>query len=103
MAFIYSGDRNDHALASDEAYRTYLITRRPQGAAAVHSGRTQAMRLAVHARHAGQRIDDLAFRAVTALDGFLHRAIEALARSKIRRIRRELALRGVRYDWTDQT
>ena len=32
------------------------------------------------------------------VDGFLHHMIEALAASKIQRIQRELALRGVRYD-----
>ena len=35
--------------------------------------------------------------ALARVDGFLHQMIEALAQSKIRRIQRELALRGVRY------
>ena len=38
--------------------------------------------------------------AVARVDGFLHSMIEALAMSKIRRIQRELALRGVHYDRT---
>ena len=36
--------------------------------------------------------------ALARVDGFLHQMIEALAASKIRRIQRELALRGVRCD-----
>lgn len=99
MAFFFSGDEHFRGLSGDEAYRAYLITRGPQ-AAAVHSGRTEMMRLAVHARRAAGHIDAFALKAVKGIDRLLHRAISALAESKIRRIQRELALRGVRYDRT---
>lgn len=96
MAFFFSGDEKFRGLSGEEAYRAYLITRGPQ-AAAVHSARTEMMRLAVRVRRAADRIDVLAFKAVKAIDELIHRMIEALARSKIQRIQRELALRGVRY------
>ena len=41
--------------------------------------------------------DHIADRFVKAVDRGLHRMIEALERSKIRRIQRELQLRGIRY------
>ncbi len=87
MAFFFSGD---------EAHRTYLITR-SEDVPAYRSFATRLKRLAVHVRVAARCIDDVAFRAVTLVDRGLHRMIEALARSKTRRIQRELALRGVSY------
>ena len=97
MAFFFSGDEHFRGLRSEEAYRAFMMTRGPQ-AAAVHSGKTEMMRLAVRVRRAADRIDAFALKAVEGIDGLLHRAIGALARSKIRRIQRELALRGVRYN-----
>ena len=50
-------------------------------------GRTRDKRVSVRARGALGRVN-----------GFLKNMIEAIADSKIRRMQRELALRGVRYD-----
>ena len=97
MAFFFSGDEQYRELTGEDAYRAYLITRETEAAVA-HSGAMRRKRFAVGARHIIRRVDDLALRSVIAIDAFLHRAIEALARSKMRRIQRELALRGVRYD-----
>ena len=99
MAFFFSGDEHFRGQSGEDAYRAYLITRGPQ-VAAVHSGRTEMMRLAVRVRRAADRIDAFALKAVKGIDALLHRTVDALARSKIRRIQRELALRGVRYDRT---
>lgn len=96
MAFFFSGDENFRGLSGEEAYRAYLITRGPQTAEA-HSGRTELKRLAVRLRRAAGHVDVFALKAVEGIDRLLHRLIEAMAESKIRRIQHELALRGVRY------
>jgi hypothetical protein len=44
-----------------------------------------------------RRLVLFASQVVHLFDRFLHRAIEGLATSKLRRINRELQLRGVRY------
>jgi hypothetical protein len=84
MAALFTGDDNRNFYAEDD-YRAYLISRNPPPI--VHrSGSVYVKRLRVHGR-----------RAVNLVDFILHRMVEALARSKTRRIQRELQLRGIRY------
>ena len=71
MAFIYSGEYDHRAASANPA-----TPRRPT----------------LRRLNARGRI------ALARVDGFLHFMIAALTESKIRRIQRELALRGVRYD-----
>lgn len=52
-------------------------------------GRTHEKRVSVRARRMWRRVN-----------GFLKHMIEAVAHSKLRRIERELELRGYRYDWS---
>lgn len=74
-----------HESLSDHDYRAYLISRSPPPT--VHHSYGVLLR----------RWQVRAGRAVNVVDRMLHRMIEALARSKTRRIRRELLLRGIRY------
>lgn len=66
-------------------YRAYLISRNPPPIVH-HANGVRLKRLLV-------RLDGV----VRAVDSVLHRMIEALARSKTRRIQRELQMRGIRY------
>jgi len=67
-------------------YRSYLVTRRyePSG---YRFGRRQGKRIRVHAR--------IALRHV---NGYFKTMIAAIAKSKLRRMARELELRGIRDD-----
>lgn len=69
----------------EEDYRAYLISRNPPPI--VHHA------CGVRFKRWRVRLD----RSVNTIDRMLHRMIEALARSKTRRIERELQLRGIRY------
>jgi hypothetical protein len=69
----------------EDDYRAYLISR--NSPPVVHPA------CGVRLKRWRVRLD----RAVNATDRMLHRMIEALARSKTRRIQRELQLRGIRY------
>jgi hypothetical protein len=84
MTHLTTGDDKFRDLAYDDGYRAYLITRRdpPSG---YQFGRTQGKR--VRARSALRRVN-----------GFLQNMIEAIANSKLRRMERELELRGIRLD-----
>ena len=84
MAALFSGEDGRRFYAEDD-YRAYLISRNPPPIVD-HSAGIRWKRLRVHAR-----------RMVHGVDSVLHRLIEALARSKTRRIQRELQLRGIRY------
>jgi hypothetical protein len=86
MAHLATSDDKFRDLAYDDGYRAYLITRRdpPSG---YRFGRTQGKRVRVHARSALRRFN-----------GFLQNMIEAIANSKLRRMERELELRGIRLD-----
>ncbi len=86
--FMSSDDEYLHLLYGDD-YRAYLMAR-SQSADGYRFGRTQAKRGRVRTRNA--------LRHVT---GFFRSMIEAIANSKLRRLERELALRGVRYDGLD--
>jgi hypothetical protein len=86
MAHLLSGDDKNRDLTYDDAYRSYLITRRdPPGEYRI--GRTHGKRARVHARTALRRVN-----------GYLKNMIEAVANSKLRRMERELELRGIRHD-----
>ena len=84
MAALFTGDDKRSFYAEDD-YRAYLISRNPPPIVH-HSAAIHWRRLRVHTR-----------RAVNLFDFVLHRMVEALARSKTRRIQRELQLRGIRY------
>ena len=84
MAALFTGDDKRSFYAEDD-YRAYLISRNPPPIVH-HSAAIHWRRLRVHTR-----------RAVNLVDFVLHRMVEALARSKTRRIQCELQLRGIRY------
>lgn len=84
MAALFTGDDKRSFYAEDD-YRAYLISRNPPPIVH-HSAAIHWKRLRVHTR-----------RVVNLVDFVLHRMVEALARSKTRRIQRELQLRGIRY------
>ena len=86
MTHLTTSDEKFRDLAYDDGYRAYLITRRdPPGE--YRFGRTQGKRVRVRARSALKRVN-----------GFLQNMIEAIANSKLRRMERELELRGIRLD-----
>lgn len=84
MAALFSGDEHRN-LVSEDDYRAYLISRNPPPIVH-HSASVHWKRLQVYAR-----------RVVNGVDFVLHGMIEALAKSKARRIQRELQIRGIRY------
>ena len=87
MAHLLAGDDDKNRdLTYDEAYRWYLITR-TDPTSDYRFGRTQGKRLRVRARTALRRVN-----------GYLQTMIEAIADSKLRRMQRELELRGIRHD-----
>jgi hypothetical protein len=76
MAHLVTSDDDYRDLTYDDAYRSYLITRTDS-----------PRRAGVHPR-----------RALRRVNGFFKNIIEAIANSKLRRMERELELRGIRYD-----
>jgi hypothetical protein len=85
MAHLVSGNDKFPDLGYDDDYRFYLITRRD--ASDYRFGRTQGKRIRIRARNALRRVN-----------GYLKNMIEAIANSKMRRMQRELELRGIRLD-----
>jgi len=86
MTHLLSSDDKFRDLSYDDGYRAYLITRRePLGD--YRFGRTHGKRLRVHAR-----------RALRRVNGYFRNLIETIANSKVRRMERELELRGIRFD-----
>ena len=83
--YLTNDDKFRDLLYSDD-YREYL-TARSQSADGYRFGRTRGKRPRVHARSA--------LRHVT---GYFRTMIEAIANSKLRRMERELELRGIRFD-----
>jgi hypothetical protein len=83
--FLTSDDKFRDLLYSDD-YRAYLITR-SQSADGCRFGRTRGKRARVHARKALRRVS-----------GYFRTMIEAIADAKLRRMERELELRGIRFD-----
>src|SRR6266403_6041589 len=86
MARLISSDDKNRDLTYDEAYRLYLITR-SDPPSDHRFGRTHGKRVRVHARTALRRVN-----------GYLKNMIEAIANAKLRRMERELELRGIRYE-----
>jgi hypothetical protein len=86
MAHLLTGDDKNRDLTYDDAYRSYLITRRDPPSD-YRFGRTHGKRVRVHARTALRRVN-----------GYLENMIEAIANAKLRRMERELELRGIRYE-----
>jgi len=86
MATFLTGDEKYRDVTYDDDYRSYLMTQRdaPGG---YRFGRTQGKRVRVHMRTALRRVN-----------GYLKTMIEAIANAKLRRMARELELRGIRYD-----
>ena len=86
MATFLTSDEKYPDLIHDDDYRSYLITRRyePGG---YRFGRTQRKRIRVQAR--------IALRHV---NGYFKTMIAAITKSKLRRMARELELRGIRDD-----
>ena len=86
MVRLIASDDKDRDLTYDEAYRWYLITR-SDPPSDYRFGRVHRKRLRVRARTALRRVS-----------GYLQTMIEAIANSKLRRMERELELRGIRLD-----
>ena len=86
MAHLITSDDECRDLNYDDAYRSYLVTR-TDSPGDYRFGRTGGKRSRVHARSALRRVN-----------GFVKSMIDAIANSKLRRLERELALRGIRLD-----
>ena len=86
MAHLLNDNDKFPDLAYDDGYRAYLITRRDRSSE-YRFGRTQGKRIRVHARNTLRRIN-----------AYFRNLIEAIANSKMRRMKRELELRGIRLD-----
>jgi hypothetical protein len=89
MAHFLTGDEKSRDLIYDDDYRSHLVTR-TNAASGYRFGRTQASRLGFRARAALSRVN-----------GYLTNMIEAVADAKLRRMERELELRGIRLDRPD--
>ena len=88
--FLTSDDKYRDLLYGDD-YRSYLMARSksPDG---YKFGRIQGRRVRVHARGALRRVN-----------GYFRSMIEAIANSKLRRMERELELRGIRFDRSNES
>jgi hypothetical protein len=84
MAHFLASDEKYRELIYDDDYRSYLMARSaaPGG---YRFGRVRGRRLRVHARSALRRVN-----------GYFKSMIEAIAHAKLRRLERELELRGIR-------
>jgi hypothetical protein len=86
MAHFLAGDDKYPDLTYDDDYRSYLMARRDEPGG-YRFGRTQGKRVSVHARTALRRVN-----------GYLKTMIDAIANAMLRRMERELELRGIRFD-----
>jgi hypothetical protein len=86
MAHSFTGDDKFPDLSYDDDYRSYLISRR-DSSGDYRFARTQMRRDRIRMRNALRRVN-----------GYLKTMIEAIANSKVRRMQRELELRGIRFD-----
>ena len=86
MAHYLTDDEKYRDLIYGDDYRSYLMAR-SNSSAGYRFGRTQGKRFGGHAR-----------RALGGIQGYLKGMVEAIANSKLRRMERELELRGIRFD-----
>ena len=86
MAHFLTSDEKYRDLIHDDDYRSYLIDR-SDDSPGYRFGRTHGKRVRVQARSALRRVN-----------GYLKNMIEAIANAKLRRMERELELRGIRLD-----
>ena len=86
MAHLLADDEKYPDLTCNHDYRSYLITRR-DSPGDYRFARTQGKRVRVSTRSAFRRVN-----------GYLKNMIEAIANAKLRRMERELELRGIRFD-----
>jgi len=86
MAHYLTDDEEYRDLIYDDDYRSYLVAR-SNSSAGYRFGRIRGKRFGVRAR-----------RALGGIQGYLKSMIEAIANSKLRRMERELELRGIRLD-----
>jgi hypothetical protein len=86
MAHFLTNDDEYRDLIYDDDYRSYLMAR-SNSSVDYRFGRTRKKRARVHARNALRRVN-----------GYLKNMIEAIANAKLRRMERELELRGIRLD-----
>ena len=88
--FLTNGEEYQDLIYNDD-YRSYLITR-SKSADDYRFGRMQGKRFRVHAR-----------RALRRMNGYWKSTIEAMVNSKLRRMERELELRGIRFDQSNES
>ncbi|WP_291685279.1 hypothetical protein [Bradyrhizobium sp.] len=86
MSHFLTSDEKFRDLLYGDDYRAYLMARN-QSADGYRFGRTQRKRTRVRARNALRHVS-----------GYFRTMIEAIANSKLRRMERELELRGIRFD-----
>ena len=91
MAHYLTSDEKYRDMIYDDDYRSYFHARK-DAAADDWFARTRTKRARVRARGALRRVN-----------GYLKTMVEAIANAKLRRMERELELRGIRFDRSSQS
>jgi hypothetical protein len=86
MSHFLTSDEKFRDLLYGDDYRAYLMAR-SKSADNYRFGRAQGKRVRARAR-----------TALSRANGYLKNMIEAIANAKLRRMERELELRGIRFD-----